>query len=262
MNPITKIFLEGLFRTIASPIFIWILIFLFLMILVNFLKPYIKGKTGETAASIVLRKLPKEKYTVLNNIMLQTKFGTTQLDHIVISTFGIFVIETKNYSGLITGTRDAEQWIQHFNQKKYQFQNPIHQNYGHIVALSILLKLLVDCFYNIVAFDNDTELKLYDAQEVIRIFELKNYICRYQTVRIEEKKKNGYVDLIINSNVDSKEKRKEHRTQVHAKKEKYDQSIINHICPKCGGKLIVRTGKYGKFYGCNNYPNCKFTQKI
>jgi len=206
MNPITKIFLEGLFRTIASPIFIWILIFLFLMILVNFLKPYIKGKTGETAASIVLRKLPKEKYTVLNNIMLQTKFGTTQLDHIVISTFGIFVIETKNYSGLITGTRDAEQWIQHFNQKKYQFQNPIHQNYGHIVALSILLKLPVDCFYNIVAFDNDTELKLYDAQEVIRIFELKNYICRYQTVRIEEKKKNGYVDLIINSNVDSKEK--------------------------------------------------------
>ena len=34
------------------------------------------------------------------------------------------------------------------------------------------------------------------------------------------------------------------------------------ICEKCGAKLILRNGKYGEFYGCSNYPNCKFTKKI
>ena len=33
------------------------------------------------------------------------------------------------------------------------------------------------------------------------------------------------------------------------------------ICPKCGGKLIMRDGKYGKFIGCSNFPKCRYTQK-
>ena len=33
-------------------------------------------------------------------------------------------------------------------------------------------------------------------------------------------------------------------------------------CPKCGAKLIKRKGKYGYFYGCSNYPNCKYVQNI
>ncbi|MDD6393178.1 MAG: topoisomerase DNA-binding C4 zinc finger domain-containing protein [Prevotella sp.] len=43
---------------------------------------------------------------------------------------------------------------------------------------------------------------------------------------------------------------------------KQTQATINAgICPKCGGQLIKRNGKYGSFYGCSNYPNCKFTTK-
>jgi restriction system protein len=34
------------------------------------------------------------------------------------------------------------------------------------------------------------------------------------------------------------------------------------ICPKCGGSLVERSGKFGKFYGCSNYPKCDFTRKI
>lgn len=34
------------------------------------------------------------------------------------------------------------------------------------------------------------------------------------------------------------------------------------ICPFCGAKLIIRTGKYGKFYGCEKYPSCKYTSNL
>jgi DNA topoisomerase-1 len=33
------------------------------------------------------------------------------------------------------------------------------------------------------------------------------------------------------------------------------------VCPKCGGKLIMREGKYGNFIGCSNFPKCRYTQK-
>lgn|SRR5690554_1989423 len=34
------------------------------------------------------------------------------------------------------------------------------------------------------------------------------------------------------------------------------------ICPKCGSPLVIRTSSYGKFYGCSNFPKCKFTENI
>lgn len=33
-------------------------------------------------------------------------------------------------------------------------------------------------------------------------------------------------------------------------------------CPKCGGDLVKRNGKYGSFLGCANYPKCNFTEKL
>lgn len=36
---------------------------------------------------------------------------------------------------------------------------------------------------------------------------------------------------------------------------------VTKKCPKCGGKLVERTGKYGKFTACGNYPKCKYIQK-
>ncbi len=49
-------------------------------------------------------------------------------------------------------------------------------------------------------------------------------------------------------------------------KEKINQKIASiktdgGICPKCGGKLIMRDGKYGRFIGCTNFPKCKYTEK-
>lgn len=38
--------------------------------------------------------------------------------------------------------------------------------------------------------------------------------------------------------------------------------IDKEKCPRCDGFLVERTGKFGVFYGCSNYPRCNFTKKI
>lgn len=75
-------------------------------------KPIVKGIVGEQIISALLSGLPKEQYILLNDVMLQTDKGTTQVDHVLVSVYGIFVIETKNYNGWIYGGEYAEQWTQ------------------------------------------------------------------------------------------------------------------------------------------------------
>ena len=55
--------------------------------------------------------LPSEYY-VMDDVVLNTVRGTTQIDHIVISKYGVFVIETKNYRGIIYGNDDSKKWNQ------------------------------------------------------------------------------------------------------------------------------------------------------
>ena len=105
------------------------------------------GKAGERRVSHKLNWLPKE-YIVLNDIMLPSNYGTTQIDHIVVSPYGIFVIETKNYKGWIFGNEDSEEWTQSligrkkmlgWSSEQHRFRNPIRQNYAHIKAVQNLL---------------------------------------------------------------------------------------------------------------------------
>lgn len=73
-------------------------------------RPQIKGYIGEKAVANRLSGLPTQSYIVLNDIMLlPTSYGTTQIDYIVVSVYGIFVIETKNYKGWIIGNEYGEQ---------------------------------------------------------------------------------------------------------------------------------------------------------
>ncbi len=83
-------------------VYYWLIGMMILSALVTVFLPKIKGFLGEASVATMLSTLPKEEYRVLNNIMLKTERGTTQIDHIVLSLYGVFVIETKNYKGWIT----------------------------------------------------------------------------------------------------------------------------------------------------------------
>lgn len=64
---------------------------------------------------------------------------------------------------------------------------------------------------------------------------------------------------LLRSNKDSKESRKAHVSSVKTQVAMRKEMISNRICPRCGGALLIRQGKYGSFYGCSNYPKCRYT---
>ena len=123
--------------------------------------PKFKGWFGEWIANRGLSKLDPTRYRHFRDLYVTHPdgTGTTQLDHVVVSTAGIFVIETKNFRGWIFGGENQREWTQQIYRKKSRFQNPIHQNKLHVAALSRLLGLPVEIFRPVVIFIGNAELK-------------------------------------------------------------------------------------------------------
>ena len=67
------------------------------------------------------------------------------------------------------------------------------------------------------------------------------------------------VNRLTQQNVRDQVDDRTHVSNVYAAKYKTDSKIASGICPQCGGTLVLRHGKYGNFYGCSNYPRCRFT---
>ncbi len=119
-----------------------------------------KGKRGEAIVNRYARRLlDPDEYHLIEDVTLETRNGTTQIDHIVISIYGIFVIETKNLSGWIFGNERQRTWTQVIYKNKYKFQNPLRQNYAHVKTLQSLLKLKNNQIHSVVAFVGDCLFK-------------------------------------------------------------------------------------------------------
>ena len=102
-----------------------------LAILAGILKsPWFKGITGEFLVNTAARLfLPKDEYHLIKDVTLPNEDGTTQIDHIIVSRYGVFVIETKNMKGWIFGSANQKTWTQKIYKHTHKFQNPLHQNY-------------------------------------------------------------------------------------------------------------------------------------
>ena len=156
-----------------------------LSVLYKIFEPKIKGIIGEKAVAATLSGLPEQQYKILNDVMLKTDYGTTQIDHIVVSVYGIFVIETKNYKGWITGSEYADTWTKNMYGKKYTFRNPLKQNYAHVKALEEKTGLTEDNFIPIVAFSSDSDIKVKTKTPVIYIGQLKWVIKKYKDIKFQ-----------------------------------------------------------------------------
>lgn len=99
-------------------------------------------------------------YHLLNHITLKLKDGTTQIDHILVSRFGVFVIETKDYKGWIFANAKHATWTQVLYRWKFKFQNPIFQNMRHVRAVQELLDFLPpEAIKSAVVFTGRAEFK-------------------------------------------------------------------------------------------------------
>ena len=133
------------------------------------------GFFGEFWVKRELEKLPKDEYIILNDLLISNYINTYQIDHVVISKYGIFVIETKNYNGLIVGKEYSDKWVQYLGKSKYYLYNPLYQNYGHIKVLQSMLNLGKNSFISIICFSNRSKLRV-NLPNVTQVDFLKDLI--------------------------------------------------------------------------------------
>ena len=140
-----------------------------------------KGFAGEMEVNKGLYlNLDKSEYTIHSDITLPLEDGgTTQVDHVVVSDFGIFVIETKNMTGWIFGKEKQKKWTQVIHRTKHSFQNPLRQNYMHTKTLANLLDLPHEYFKSVVVFTSKAELKTRMPENVGHLDEMMNYILSF-----------------------------------------------------------------------------------
>lgn len=123
----------------------------------------------------------------------------------------------KNYKGIITGGEYSDQWTKHMYKKKYKFQNPIRQNYGHIKALEELLQLPANTFVPIVVFTSDAKLCVKSKKPVINTRDLNKTIRSYETPKLNEKQVADIAEKIQNANIYSKDTMKKHVRSIRRK---------------------------------------------
>ena len=121
-------------------------------------------------------------YHLLNHITLRLKDGTTQIDHILVSRFGVFVIETKDYKGWIFAGAKNRNWTQVLYRAKFRFQNPIRQNYRHVCAVRELLEFLEpDVIHSAVVFAGEAVFKSDVPDGVFTLPKFLAYVESHRT---------------------------------------------------------------------------------
>lgn len=249
--------------------------------------PQLKGYVGEQRIRKMLESLG-EDVKVYNDLYVPKIDGEmTQIDHVLVSAHGIFIIETKNYTGWIFGDEHQRNWTQTIYKKKSRFYNPVMQNHTHIKALQHYINMDVPV-YSIIVFSDAATFKFnepFQQAHVIQTKQLKRTIQQFKTQEISPEQL-GQISQLLNSLIPETRQQKNQIKRQHlervkeiakpatkkvSKVEPVNTGPVivepvpitsNDACPKCGSNLILRNGKRGSFYGCQSFPKCRYTRNI
>ena len=222
-----------------------------------------KGDIGESRISILNESGLDENHIGLDNILIPLPDGgTTQIDHIVVSPYGLYIIETKNMGGWIYGNEYDSQWTQVLYKQKYTFQNPLRQNYKHCQVIASALNLDNSLVHSVIVFIGDSEIKTPLPANVCNGgTAYLNYIKQPREARIPLPELPRLIAAIQKLRLEnSAENCTRHIAYI-------EQIRIEPRCPRCGGKMEKRIAKNGPhagkaFYGCSKYPRCHGTRPI
>lgn len=219
-----------------------------------------KGWVGEKVTSAGMWAfLDKNQYHRINDLIIPASNGTTQIDHVIISKYGLFVVETKNIRGWIFGDPGDDKWTQSIYGRKSQFQNPLRQNYRHVKCLAEYLGIDEGIINPIVFFIGDCKFKTPMPTNVLNSG-LIPYIKGFRQ-EVLDPEQMAEIKLKLSSLVQDPSLNRQ--THMASLENRY-KSITT--CPKCGGQLVERIAKKGPsvgsaFLGCTNYPRCTYTKK-
>ena len=146
--------------------------------------PSLQNSGEELVSRLLLSHFRVPDYHLMNHVTLRMEDGTTQVDHILVSRFGVFVIETKDYSGWIFANASDATWTNVRYRRKYTFQNPIHQNFRHVLAVQNLLEFVPrEAIKSVVVFCGSAEFKTEVPVGVVHIDGLVDHL-KQQTLDV------------------------------------------------------------------------------
>lgn len=234
-----------------------------------------KGIIGENIIYDDLKKVKGWKAFLPNCYLPKPDGETTEVDLIFLHETGIYVFESKNYQGWIFGSENQKLWTQSLtdsfgNVRTHKFYNPLWQNETHIQCLMDLLQDDAIPYYSYIVFGDHCELKdIYLSSSNHHVtywhYLLDDVMTTTASADIcltPDKMKDIYQRLLPYANVSSAEKQR-HIENLWAKRYPVVQPDGTWSCPLCGGVLVKRVARRGSragktFWGCSNYPKCKF----
>ncbi len=221
--------------------------------------PTVRGMIGEWQVRLKLGKTVPNQHYVINDYQVSLEDGSMQVDHIVINQNGVFVIETKNYSGRIYGAEGQTKWTQvlAYGKVKNSLYNPIMQNGMHIKHLSKILDRK-DIFRNMVVFVQNNTYEIVSD----KLVPLSNISTVMNTPFLEAPLTSDEIVALYNALMAYREGHAISKAEHVRNIETLQNNIENHICPRCGNELVLRNGKHGEFWGCSQYPKCNFIKKL
>ena len=211
---------------------------------------------------------------ILHDVLIDGGNGyTSQIDMILVGSKGLYVVEVKMFADAkVYGDGKKPKWYYYNHGKKYDIYSPLKQNQKHIKYLKEFLKDFGDvpCFSVITIICDDfkvSNINNSDTVDTVVCSSLPSMDKAIQLIAkdkpeiLDESKKQEIYNYIKNNQIVGKKAREQHKENVKEYKENLEEMKEQKICPYCKVPLVKRNGKYGEFYGCPNYPKCRFTMK-
>jgi restriction system protein len=226
---------------------------------------WFKGVKGEMLVSFAGRlRLPSRNYHLIANITLPTRDGTTQIDQLVISPFGVFVIESKHMKGWIFGSERDAQWTQKIFRNSFRFQNPLRQNYKHVKVVEEVLDIHAGGVHSIVVFSGDCKFMTPMPRNVFRRGSYIDYIKSFREPVLADSRVREILETLNAVRLpETFRTRWRHMRNLRIPRVPF----VGRICPRCGSPMVLRTAKRSQyagrqFWGCSTYPECKEIQNV
>ena len=257
------------FTPIIAQVFTGFLWLLPLFLLIAFFKSArFKGAMGEWAVNLASSlALNKRDYHLIKNVTLPTEDGgTTQIDHIIVSRYGIFVVETKNMQGWIFGGEQQPTWTQKIYKQSFKFQNPLRQNYKHLKTLQGCLDVELKHLHSVIVFTGDCTFKTEMPANVVRSGGYIRYIKSMTDVMLSETQVQEYIAAIGAGRLAPSLATRQAHIQ-HLKSAASKNPTTQPTCPQCGSPMVMRETRNGSnvgkmFWGCPRFPACRGMRKM
>ena len=241
----------------------WLIPMMLLLVLLK--SPWFKGWVGEQLVRLFAHyQLDRRVYRRLHDVTLTTPDGTTQIDHVFVSPFGIFVVETKNMSGWIFGGEQQAQWTQQIYKRRFKFQNPLRQNYKHLKALEAALGIAPEHIHSVIVFVGGSTFKTTMPPNVTEGIGFIRHIRAFQQPVFSDAQVEAMVQALQGGRLaPTLATRREH---IERLRQRSDPTATRQ-CPRCGSALVIRSIKSGpkagqQFWGCSTFPKCRAQQPL